>query len=163
MLTALSLTMNTFFALQTNQTNPWTIGLLLAVILPIYFSLVWYGACTLLCWLSGWRQLARHYRTLQVPPGKTIASIWTRVGIVSYRNTLTFQPAPEGLYLKTWFFLRIAHPPLLIPWHAVKVADSGGKGRFSTARLTLGDPVITTLRVPKAWIEEGMLNGYRGG
>jgi hypothetical protein len=28
-----------------NQTNAWQIALVFAVVFPIYFSLVWYGAC----------------------------------------------------------------------------------------------------------------------
>jgi hypothetical protein len=96
--------------------------------------------------------LARHYRTDQLPPGKTIRSFWAWMGIISYRNTLTLQPAPEGLYLKMLLFFRIGYPPLLIPWSAVKVAEAGGKGRFNTAQLAVGDPVLTTLRVPSAWM-----------
>ncbi len=42
-----------------------------------------------------------------------------------YGNCLTVGADPAGLYLATFFLLRIGHPPLLLPWQEVSIRRRG--------------------------------------
>ncbi len=95
------------------------LSLLLVFLFPVGFIGIWSGVCWLLSWLSGWQRLARHYRTENPPTGTPSGPFWAMMGPVSYRGTLTLQPAAEGLYLTMMVLFRVGHPTLLIPWSAV--------------------------------------------
>lgn len=139
--------------------------LFLLILIPailVGFVLIWSGVLWLLAWLSGWRQLARHYRCPNVPKGGPTSPLWAMLGPVSHRGTLTIQTAPEGLYLTMIIFMRMGHPSLLIPWSAIKrqALDQGLLIKWVT--LDLGNPKITTLRLPATLVDEAVLTRYLG-
>ena len=43
-----------------------------------------------------------------------------KVGQVTYSGCLTIYSSPEGLYLKVLLPVRPGHPPLFIPWDAIR-------------------------------------------
>ncbi len=145
-----------------NESTNWQLALLIIVLFPFGFVLIWGGVVWLLSWLSGWQRLARHYRTELRPTGKPIGPFWAMLGLVSHRGTLTLQAAPEGLYLSIMVLFRIGHPPLLIPWSAIKRGGDGKRGLFNRVALELGDPVITTLSMPGGSVNEDVLAGFLG-
>jgi hypothetical protein len=57
-------------------------------------------------------------------------------------------------------FFRIAHPPLLIPWHAIKRQEKAQISLIKMVALDLGDPKITTLRLPASMVDEAVLAQY---
>lgn len=59
-------------------------------------------------------------------------------------------------------FFRMGHPPLLIPWRAIKRQGAPQGSLFKRLALDLGDPKITTLRLPAATVDEGVLERYIG-
>lgn len=139
--------------------NPMFLLLLIPLIL-VGFVLIWSGVVYLLAWLSGWRRLARLYRTSNAPKGSPLGTFWAMLGPVNHKGTLHIQPAPEGLYLSTMVFFRMGHPPLLIPWHAIKRQDVEQLSLVKWVALELGNPKITTLRLPAAMVDEAVLARY---
>jgi hypothetical protein len=57
-------------------------------------------------------------------------------------------------------FFRIGHPPLLIPWHAIKRQEKAQISLIKMVALDLGDPKITTLRLPASMVDEAVLAQY---
>jgi len=64
------------------------------------------------------------------------------LGVASYRGTLNLKICAEGLYLKVNPLFKIAHPPLLIPWHDLRINSNGAM----LTSVELGNPTICTLR-----------------
>lgn len=145
--------------MTTEPFNPMFLLLLIPLFL-VGFVLIWSGVIYLLAWLSGWRRLARHYRCAKIPDGSLFGTFWAMLGPVNHRGTLRIQPAPEGLYLSTMVLFRLGHPPLLIPWHAIKRRDGAQISLVKMVALELGDPKITTLRLPAAMVDEAVLAQY---
>lgn len=135
----------------------------LVILFPIGFALIWGMVCWILAWVSGWQQLARHYHSNSLPHGQALSGFWAMLGMVSHRGTLTLQAAPEGLYLSMMLLFRLGHPTLLIPWHAIKRHGTAPGGLFTWLALDLGDPKITTLRLPAGAVDEAVLARYLGG
>lgn len=145
---------------MTNEPfNPMFLLLLIPLFL-VGFVLIWSGVVYLLAWLSGWRRLARHYRCAKAPAGSVFGTLWAMLGPVNHRGTLQIQPAPEGLYLSMMALFRIGHPPLLIPWHAIKRQDGTQLSLVKMVALELGDPKITTLRLPASMVDDAVLAQY---
>src|SRR5450631_1532574 len=91
---------------------------------PMVF--VWCGAGFLVSQLTGWAALSRRFRATSLPPQQvwnfqTARMRWS----TRYGNCLTVGADPAGLYLCTFFLLRIGHPPLLLPWHEVSIRPRG--------------------------------------
>ena len=139
--------------------NPMFLLLLIPLIL-VGFVLIWSGVVYLLAWLSGWVRLAQLYRTSNAPNGSPLDTFWAMLGPVNHKGTLHIQPAPEGLYLSTMIFFRMGHPPLLIPWHAIKRQDGAQLSLVKWVALELGNPKITTLRLPASMVDEAVLARY---
>lgn len=96
---------------------------LLAILVPLGIVLTpW-----LLGRLGGWDRLARRYRA---PAGRRpregqfefIGS--GAFGLGQYNGCLMAGATPVGLYLAMWFPFRVGHPPLLIPWEAIRNAET---------------------------------------
>ena len=145
------------------MTNEPSTPMLLLLLIPLFlvgFVLIWSGVVWLLAWLSGWRRLARHYRCAKAPDGTVFGTLWAMLGPVNHRGSLRIEPAPEGLYLSTMVFFRIGHPPLMIPWHAIKRQEKAQISLIKMVALDLGDPKITTLRLPASMVDEAVLAQY---
>jgi hypothetical protein len=74
-------------------------------------------------WWSGWRPLARQFGTKT----KFTGALWRAQSgqmrwLCSYRGCLTVGANLEGLYLATFPFFPLFHPPLFIPWSEVSAA-----------------------------------------
>lgn len=134
--------------------------LLLIPLIVVGFVLIWSGVVYLLAWLSGWRRLARRYRTDHKPSGPSMSSFVAMLGPVSYRGVLTIQTAPEGLYLSIMLFFRLGHPPLLIPWSAIKRQGIDQGLLIKWLALDLGEPPLATLRLPAFLVDEAVLARY---
>jgi len=96
---------------------------LIALIIPgffVCFGLLWSAIVFLSSRLSGWATLARHYPGTEPQGGQSWH--WTSAQFswfASYRNILTVNVSPSGLFLRPVLIFRIGHEPLLIPWHAI--------------------------------------------
>lgn len=69
----------------------------------------------------GWSTLAARFRTDTPPPADPRRMQWGSFGgFGSYNNILTIGASDSGLYLGVLFLFRAFHPPLLIPWSAIR-------------------------------------------
>lgn len=136
--------------------------LLVLLLFPVAFGVIWSSVVYLLAWVSGWQRLARHYRSARPPSGQPWGGFWAMIGPVSYRGTLTLQAAPEGLYLTMMVLFRLGHPTLLIPWHHIKRRANAPGSLFTWLTLELGEPQLATLRLPTGLVDEQVLARYTG-
>jgi hypothetical protein len=100
---------------------------------------------------SGWFSLGRRFKRQSNPYGETKTAgpffytaymrFWTK-----YSSVIRLTAAGDALYLSVLFPLRIAHPPLRIPWSEVQL---GRTKRFfrSYIVLTLGNEEKIPMRV----------------
>ena len=85
----------------------------------------WWTLLALLSLNSGWLALARNYRRRQ-PLRESRLFIFQSVGLgsgwfpVSYGGCVFVRVAPAGLGLAVFPLFRFFHPPLTIPWHAIR-------------------------------------------
>jgi hypothetical protein len=111
------------------------------VIVTAPFALVgfWMGVCWLLGAVAGWRGLASRYRTSEPAP-LGAESMSGMLGLISYNGVLEVGLAENGLDLRVMKLFRAGHPPLRIPWAAIRVeGESSGFLTGSVTRLRLGE------------------------
>jgi hypothetical protein len=89
---------------------------------------LWFAIGGLIARIGGWRELASYYR---VNPGAggvrfPLSSISLRTGLLpaKYRHTVTVALWADGFGLSAPF--SAMHPPLLIPWSAIRECREGG-------------------------------------
>lgn len=88
--------------------------------------LVWLGASVLLSVMSGWHQLASRLRATSPIEGEryrfTSLSLGSGAFPMSYRNCIFVTVGRSGFVLSVLFLYRMFHPPIYVPWSAVKTA-----------------------------------------
>ncbi|HPR54908.1 MAG TPA: hypothetical protein PLV84_07250 [Deltaproteobacteria bacterium] len=92
------------------------------------FVILWFAVMYAISRIGGWSALAAHYRESTPYQGRTFrfqsASLRWMMG---YNNCLAFGPGQGGLHISVAFPLRIAHPPLLIPWSEIRAERFHGR------------------------------------
>ncbi|MGA7909824.1 MAG: hypothetical protein WCA16_20630 [Candidatus Sulfotelmatobacter sp.] len=92
-------------------------------LIPV-FLLFWYAILFILSALSGWMDLARHFRLTSTFTGPTWGFQSARMRWTShYGSCLNVGADPAGVKLSVLFPFRPGHPPLLIPWSEISVAS----------------------------------------
>jgi len=127
--------------------------LILIVAFPIFFGGMWWGTLMLLSALGGWARLAETFSAREAPAGRCFSMQDGMVGWVSYNACLSVSVSAEGLHLSVMFPFRVGHPPLFIPWTAVR---SPRIRRFLWAEsvaFDAGSPSVATVRLPKRIFE----------
>ena len=112
------------------------------------FPCMWCIGLLLESRISGWAQLAVHYRADDRVGGGEYLCLG-KVGVISYEMPLTLHISEVGLGMSVPLPFRIGHPPLFIPW--VDIHDVCEKRKmfvFPILSLTIGRPAIAgvTLR-----------------
>lgn len=84
----------------------------------------WAGSLVMVSHLGGWASLGDRYRCEE----PFLGSRWNfQCGQfrwpANYNNCLTVGADPRGLFLWVFPLLRIAHPPLFIPWREISVSQ----------------------------------------
>ena len=86
----------------------------------VFFVLLWTAVGLILAQLSGWAELARHYRSTNPFDGRKWRFRNGKMRLAThYNNCLTVGANAQGLYLAVLFLFRIGHPPLEIPWQDI--------------------------------------------
>lgn len=108
-------------------------------IIAVFFlmAVLWPSVIVAISFVTGWRDLARHYRYKGQPLQKKayMQSASMRTRWMGYHNCLTVGKGPEGLYIGVFFLFRLAHPPLFVPWQDISVKKSHWLG-FPLIELT---------------------------
>src|SRR5215467_6210410 len=88
------------------------------------FAVFWLVLTGALSFLSGWRELAKRFRSNETIEGERFRFRSAAVGWpafpVSYGGILFATVGPRGFTLSILFPYRFLHPPLVIPWSQVE-------------------------------------------
>lgn len=107
-------------------------------ILPL-FVLFWCVLLFSIGALSGWVSLARRFRLIAGFTGPTWRFQSARMRWTAhYGNCLTVGADASGLMLSILFLFRPGHPPLLVPWTEISVAQRRKILFFRQVKLLLG-------------------------
>jgi len=118
----------------------------IAMALIVWMALV-------LSWLSGWRSLAKRYRTeREFPAHRRRMQTATMRGGIGYNFIVTLASDAEGLYLGLPAIFRLGQPPLFIPWADVSVDEPKQLRLVMLSTLWLGPDGIP-LRVRTSLVE----------
>ena len=120
----------------------------------IVFSGIWAAVCFVMAAAGGWRALARRYPATRPPGGTLHRMVRGAVGAVEYNGSLNLSLGADGLYLSVIRLLKLGHPDLLIPWEAVTAREDRKLFRFESTRLTIGQPPIARISLPKRIADE---------
>ena len=135
---------------QMNNPGPPTFFI---VLFPFLFVGMWCAVSLLLSTLGGWRHLAESFPATDQPRGRRFFMQSGKVGSVNYGSCLTIYSTPNGLYLSVWFPFRLGHPPLFIPWSAVRHATTHRFLWSETVSFDVGSPSVATLQLSKRIFE----------
>ena len=127
-------------------------SLISALGIALFCIIVMCAASFLISLQSGWFSLGRRFKRQSNPYGETKSAgpffytvhmrFWTK-----YSSVIRLTVAGDALYASVLFPLRIAHPPLRIPWNEIQL---GRAKRFfrSYIVLTLGNEEKIAMRIP---------------
>jgi hypothetical protein len=90
------------------------------------FLAFWAGVVSLIGF-AGWKPLAQRFPAGPWPEGEGRRLRWqsARIGLSNYNGVLNAVLTAEGLYLKPTRFFAYNHPPVFIPWGAVRGTRAG--------------------------------------
>jgi hypothetical protein len=120
---------------------------------PFLFVGMWCAISYLLSAMGGWRRLAESFLARDEPCGRHFFMRSGKVGLVNYGNCLTIYTAPRGFYLSVWPPFRLGHPPLFIPWDAVRNPTTRRFLWFERVAFDVGSPSVATLELSKKIFE----------
>jgi len=127
---------------------------LLFVALDILFTYI--AVSVVISYVGGWASLSKRFRFRgQFPGSRWRGQSGQMRWIAGYRHCLTVGANENGLYLATFPFFPLAHPPLLIPWSEV----SHSKRRmffFPMVRFELGRETAVPF-----WVRETLAERLR--
>ncbi len=109
---------------------------------------------TTLAYFGGWAAVAQRYRCRGTPVGKSFHWQCARFGWVDYNGCVSIRVCADGLRLATFPLFRPGHPPLFIPWSALRVVSVNDKwwGRYTV--VDVGAPTIAQVRLPLKVMDE---------
>lgn len=106
-----------------NGTGSLLILLLVLIAFPIFFSALWVGITLLMSYIGGWGKVAKQYPALGPPPtGAVLRHVSGMFGMANYKRVLTVITTETGLYIENRWAFRPGHPPLFIPFTAIRNA-----------------------------------------
>jgi hypothetical protein len=96
--------------------------------IPSFFPFVvivfWLVISLVISRIGGWAALADVYRLEDSFEGERMRFRSGQMRYaMSYNNCLTIGADRRGLYLSVFFFFRLGHPPLFIPWSEITVTE----------------------------------------
>jgi hypothetical protein len=101
--------------------------LAIVIIFPIFFGGIWSGVCYLIGAVGGWQNLASKYETAKnTVVDQKFTDEYGKFGVSRYKFTLTVGFSKGGIFFANNPFFRIGHPPMLIPWSAIRIVSNDG-------------------------------------
>ncbi len=116
---------------------------------PIFFCAIWTFSLFLAAQMSGWARLAQRFKSDSSFLGELKGWQWGKFGLANYKRCLWIGVSAEGLYIKTGplFFFSFFHPPLLIPWRAIKSIEEEKYWGIRAAKIRLSDVFDKTMEI----------------
>jgi hypothetical protein len=114
---------------------------------PLLFAAVMLAGVAAFRWLlltviaaiSGWKILARHFPAQQEFSGSELKWQSARLRyFVGYNNCVKVGADQTGLFIRMMWGVRVAHPPLMVPWNEVRIGQTTRSMQISLVTLTLG-------------------------
>lgn len=131
-------------------------------LLAIPFIAIFIGFWCLILWLlshmGGWARLAHEFAASQPPAGDRFGMQSIRVGWVNYNNCVVIHSSEAGLHIQTWRLFVVAHPPIFLPWSALKKVSQGRVLFWRWVKLE----VSTTGRTTTLTLSQKVLAGREG-
>ncbi|HEX2076673.1 MAG TPA: hypothetical protein VHG08_03160 [Longimicrobium sp.] len=128
--------------------------LAILVLFPIFFVGLWLFVATILSAAGGWGTLAARY---PAPPGAVGQAYGNSSGFlrrwglpVNYNYILLVRVGESGIGLETHFPFRFKHPPLFIPWQAVRECRRFSLLFFSGAEIRLHESDVRIAIIGRA-------------
>jgi len=101
--------------------------LAIVIVFPIFFGGIWSGVCYLIGAIGGWQTLASKYETAKnTVVDQKFTDEFGKFGVSRYKFTLTVGFSKAGIFFANNPFFRIGHPPMLIPWSAIRIVSNDG-------------------------------------
>ncbi len=120
------------------ESPPWFMIPAIVVGFTVMFVGIWSLVCAIIAGVAGWGAMASRY---PAPPGFHGAPLPSgfavRIGVANYRGVLHFEAAPEGLVVRVMRLFPF-HPPLLLPWRALRLTRSAGLFSVGTLQVDGG-------------------------
>ena len=90
---------------------------------------IWAGSISLAGWM-GWKPLAKEYPGSREPEGQRLTWQGVHIGASNYNGVITVVLNEDGIYLRPVRLFAYNHPPIQIPWSAIRSAEPGFFGRL---------------------------------
>ena len=122
----------------------------------IYMPALWFGSLYMLARASGWSQLAEKYSCDGPYDGEKKSWQWARFNKIAYKSCLGIALTPEGLHIEIQpaFLYGFCHPPLCIPWSAIKGVRECKYWWLRVLECELNDTDVKIM-IRISWLEEG--------
>jgi len=90
----------------------------------IFFLVFWLLLNFIVSRLTGWAQMAAHYRNAGDLPEKVwrFQTITTRWGM-GYKGCTNVGADSRGVYISFGFLFRFGHPPIFVPWGDIAITE----------------------------------------
>lgn len=116
---------------------------------------MWCFLSWLLSRLSGWSLLARRYPSPEKVLGESAYLRTGRIGAINYHSCLRFCVNDDGLRISVALPLRLAHPPLFIPWDQLHHISADPILYSHKVKVSIGQPTIARMLLP-GWVRYRM-------
>lgn len=115
----------------------------------VFFFGVWFLAMRVISFF-GWKQLAEKYPSRELFVDSWKGWLWGKIGPAAYKGCLWVAVDARGLHMKTLFLFSAFHPPMFIPWSAIKEVQETNYWFMKTYKIVLSDSSIDLMVEPRA-------------
>ncbi len=133
---------------------PFWVVILIPFAFLIIFPVLWCFVIWMMSHIGGWSRLAKSYRTDREPNGTTWHGVQGKIGLASYKGSLTCTADDRGLFLEPSLVFRFAHPRLFIPWSDFHKISRQRILWFTFVKARIGDPPVGSLALDAKIFEE---------
>jgi hypothetical protein len=106
--------------------------------IPFLVPLAWLLICPVIAALGGWLSLAQAFPGARRSDGTAYAWQSVQLGLFgNYNNCIDVTVGPAGIHLLPILLFRSGHPPILIPWSAVRACTATRRFLRKATRIEL--------------------------
>lgn len=119
------------------------------------------GAFFIIARVGGWGKLSQYFMGPATAPRVDTEDRFNWVSArmkygMRYNNALTIMVSKEGIHIRITFFMRLGHPPLFIPWGAVKSLTQSRLFLAHHTELAITLPDQSTVSITFQSLREGI-------